>query len=71
MEMVDYIVIFDEPDPYNLIAAVRPAVLVKGGDWSEMEIIGADLVRQWGGRVAVVPYLKGFSTSEIIERIRN
>jgi D-beta-D-heptose 7-phosphate kinase/D-beta-D-heptose 1-phosphate adenosyltransferase len=71
MEMVDYIVIFDEPDPYKLIAAIQPTVLVKGGDWSETEIIGADLVAQWGGRVAVVPYLKGFSTSEMIERIRN
>jgi D-beta-D-heptose 7-phosphate kinase/D-beta-D-heptose 1-phosphate adenosyltransferase len=45
--------------------------LVKGGDWSETEIIGADLVARWGGRVAVVPYLTGFSTSEMIERIRN
>lgn len=71
MEMVDYIVIFDEPDPYKLIAAIQPTVLVKGGDWSETEIIGADLVARWGGRVAVVPYLKGFSTSEMIERIRN
>ncbi|MGH7809767.1 MAG: D-glycero-beta-D-manno-heptose 1-phosphate adenylyltransferase [Candidatus Binatia bacterium] len=71
MEMVDYIVIFDEPDPYKLIAAIQPTVLVKGGDWSETEIIGADLVGQWGGRVAVIPYLKGFSTSEMIERIRN
>lgn len=71
MEMVDYIVIFDEPDPYKLIAAIQPTVLVKGGDWSESEIIGADLVRQWGGRVDVIPYLKGFSTSEMIERIRN
>jgi D-beta-D-heptose 7-phosphate kinase/D-beta-D-heptose 1-phosphate adenosyltransferase len=71
MEMVDYIVIFDEPDPYRLIAAIQPTVLVKGGDWSETEIIGADLVARWGGRVTVVPYLKGFSTSEMIERIRN
>lgn len=71
MEMVDYIVIFDEPDPYKLIAAIQPTVLVKGGDWSETEIIGADLVARWGGRVAVVPYLTGFSTSEMIERIRN
>ena len=71
MEMVDYVLVFDEPDPYKLIATIRPAVLAKGGDWSKTEIIGADLVEQWGGRVAVVPYLKGFSTSEIIERIRN
>jgi D-beta-D-heptose 7-phosphate kinase/D-beta-D-heptose 1-phosphate adenosyltransferase len=71
MEMVDYVVIFDEPDPYHLILAIRPAVLAKGGDWSGDKIVGADIVKESGGRVAVIPYLKGFSTSEIIERIRN
>ena len=71
MEMVDYVVLFDEPDPYHLIAALNPDVLVKGGDWSAEKIIGADVVEQNGGRVAVVPYLKGFSSSEIIERIKS
>jgi rfaE bifunctional protein nucleotidyltransferase chain/domain len=71
MEMVDYVVLFDEPDPYNLIAALSPDVLVKGGDWSAGKIIGADVVEQNGGRVAVVPYLKGFSTTEMIEKIRS
>jgi rfaE bifunctional protein nucleotidyltransferase chain/domain len=71
MEMVDYVVLFDEPDPYNLIAELEPDVLVKGGDWSAQKIIGADVVEKNGGRVAVIPYLKGFSTTEIIERIRS
>lgn len=71
MEMVDYVVLFDEPDPYNVIAAIQPQVLAKGGDWSAEKIIGADIVEQAGGRVVVIPYLKGFSTTEIIERIRN
>ena len=71
MEMVDYVILFDEPDPYKLIAAIKPQVLAKGGDWSNEKIIGADIVEASGGRVAVIPYLKGFSTSEIIERIRN
>jgi D-beta-D-heptose 7-phosphate kinase/D-beta-D-heptose 1-phosphate adenosyltransferase len=71
MEMVDYVVFFDEPDPYNLIAALKPDVLVKGGDWSAGKIIGADIVEQNGGRVAVVPYLTGYSTTEMIERIRS
>lgn len=71
MEMVDYVVLFDEPDPYRLIAELNPDVLVKGGDWSAEKIIGADVVERNGGRVAVVPYLKGFSTSEIIERIKD
>ena len=71
MEMVDYVIVFDEPDPYKLIAAIKPNVLAKGGDWSAEKIIGADVVEQAGGRVVVIPYLKGFSTSEIIERILN
>jgi rfaE bifunctional protein nucleotidyltransferase chain/domain len=71
MEMVDYVVLFDEPDPYQVIEALRPDVLVKGGDWSPERIIGADIVQKTGGKVVVVPYLKGFSTTEIIERIRS
>jgi D-beta-D-heptose 7-phosphate kinase/D-beta-D-heptose 1-phosphate adenosyltransferase len=46
-------------------------VLVKGGDWSSEKIIGAGLVKEAGGRVVVIPYIKGFSTTEIIERIKN
>ena len=70
LEMVDYLVVYSEPDPYQIIAAIKPNVLVKGGDWSVDEIVGADVVEQNGGRVAVVPYLPGFSTTQIIERIR-
>ncbi|HLN83693.1 MAG TPA: D-glycero-beta-D-manno-heptose 1-phosphate adenylyltransferase [Candidatus Binatia bacterium] len=70
LEMVDYVVVYSEPDPYQIIAAIKPNVLVKGGDWSADEIVGADVVEQNGGRVAVVPYLPGFSTTQIIERIR-
>ena len=70
MEMVDYVVLFDESDPYQLIAAIKPNVLAKGGDWSADKIVGSDIVERNGGRVAVIPYLKGFSTTEIIERIR-
>lgn len=71
MEMVDYVILFNEPDPYSLISAIRPDVLVKGGDWNTDKIIGADLVKEAGGEVMVVPYMKGFSTTEIIERIKN
>jgi D-beta-D-heptose 7-phosphate kinase/D-beta-D-heptose 1-phosphate adenosyltransferase len=71
MEMVDYVVLFDEPDPCQLIAAVKPDVLAKGGDWSAEQIVGADIVQAYGGRVRVIPYLKGHSTTEIIERIRD
>jgi D-beta-D-heptose 7-phosphate kinase/D-beta-D-heptose 1-phosphate adenosyltransferase len=71
MEMVDYVILFEEPDPDRLIAALRPNILVKGGDWSSQRIVGAEIVERDGGKVVVVPYLKGFSTTEIIERIRS
>jgi bifunctional ADP-heptose synthase (sugar kinase/adenylyltransferase) len=68
--MVDYVVLFDESDPCKLIAAIKPDVLAKGGDWGTDQIVGADIVERDGGRVRVIPYLKGHSTTEIIERIR-
>ena len=71
MEMVDFVILFNEPDPHNLISAIRPDVLVKGGDWNTEKIIGSDMVEEADGRVVVVPYIKGFSTTEIIERIKN
>lgn len=70
LEMVDYVITYDDADPYRLIAALLPDVLVKGGDWAAEKIIGADIVEHNGGKVAVIPYLPGFSTTEIIERIR-
>lgn len=66
---VDAICVFDEPDPLELIRAARPHVLVKGEDWAETEIVGADFVRQGGGRVVRVPLLPDVSTSRIIERV--
>jgi D-beta-D-heptose 7-phosphate kinase/D-beta-D-heptose 1-phosphate adenosyltransferase len=71
LEMVDYVILFDEIDPCRLIAAVKPDVLAKGGDYDRDSVVGAELIERNGGRVAVIPYLKGFSTTEIIERIRN
>jgi D-beta-D-heptose 7-phosphate kinase/D-beta-D-heptose 1-phosphate adenosyltransferase len=69
LEMVDYVTCFDEPDPYEVIRELKPDVLVKGGDWPKERIIGSDIVEREGGRVSVVPYLKGHSTTEIIERM--
>ncbi|HSE87955.1 MAG TPA: D-glycero-beta-D-manno-heptose 1-phosphate adenylyltransferase [Candidatus Binatia bacterium] len=71
MEMVNYVLLFDEPDPYNLISVLRPNILVKGGDWPAEEVIGGDIVQENGGKVVVIPYLKGFSTTEIIAKIRS
>ena len=66
---VDYVVLFDEPDPLRLITALAPDVIVKGGDWPEEAIIGAQVVRDRGGRVVRIPVLEGASTSAIIARI--
>jgi D-beta-D-heptose 7-phosphate kinase/D-beta-D-heptose 1-phosphate adenosyltransferase len=70
MAAVDFVVIFDELDPVRVIRAVRPNVLVKGGDWSVDQIVGADFVRSTGGAVHSLPYLEGESTSGLIARIR-
>jgi rfaE bifunctional protein nucleotidyltransferase chain/domain len=69
LEAVDYVTIFDEPDPYKVIAALQPDVLVKGGDWPIEKIIGRDIVQARGGRVVNVPYVDGASTTSIIEKI--
>jgi rfaE bifunctional protein nucleotidyltransferase chain/domain len=66
---VDYIVLFDEADPFLLIEEVRPDVLVKGADWSLDKIIGADLVSSYGGEVRRVELVPSISTTEIINRI--
>lgn len=66
---VDFVIVFAEPDPVRVIQALEPDVLVKGGDWPEASIAGADGVRQRGGRVVRVPVLPGLSTSGIIARI--
>ncbi len=69
LSCVDYIVLFDAPDPLALIEMVRPDVLVKGADWEERDIIGADVVKSLGGRVARIDMVPEISTSEIIQRI--
>ena len=69
LEMVDYVTLFDEADPYRLIKQLQPDVLVKGGDWTREKIIGGDVVEKAGGRVVAVPYLEGYSTTEMIERM--
>ncbi|MBL7181167.1 MAG: D-glycero-beta-D-manno-heptose 1-phosphate adenylyltransferase [Pseudomonadota bacterium] len=66
---VDYITIFNEPDPLKLITAIKPDVLVKGADWKEQDIVGAEVVKAGGGKVARVAVVPGISTSMIIERI--
>lgn len=66
---VDYITIFDEPDPLALIRAIKPDILVKGADWEESEIIGSDVVKKYGGKVVRIEFVTDISTSKIIQRI--
>jgi D-beta-D-heptose 7-phosphate kinase/D-beta-D-heptose 1-phosphate adenosyltransferase len=65
---VDAVVVFDEPTPLELMVALRPDVILKGGDYVADEIVGAAEVRSWGGRVKIVPFVEGFSTTQIIAR---
>jgi D-beta-D-heptose 7-phosphate kinase/D-beta-D-heptose 1-phosphate adenosyltransferase len=70
LEAVDAVVIFDEDTPLDLVQAIEPDVIVKGGDYAPETIVGADLVRARGGRVIVVPLQAGQSTTSIIEKLR-
>jgi D-beta-D-heptose 7-phosphate kinase/D-beta-D-heptose 1-phosphate adenosyltransferase len=65
----DAITIFDEDTPLELLRALRPDVLVKGGDYSEATVVGAPDVRSWGGRVEIVPTVVGFSTTAIVNKM--
>lgn len=67
LEMVDYVVIFNEDTPYNLIKLIKPDVLVKGGDWKKEDIVGSDIVPE----VYSLPYIAGVSTTGIINKIKN
>ncbi len=67
---VDFVVIFEEPDPQALVDLLRPDVLVKGGDWREEDVIGRESVASWGGKVIIIPHKKGLSTTNIVERIK-
>lgn len=70
LAIVDFITIFDESDPLlALISAIKPDILVKGADWKEKEIVGADVVTAYSGKVVRVEVVPGISTSRIIRRI--
>jgi D-beta-D-heptose 7-phosphate kinase/D-beta-D-heptose 1-phosphate adenosyltransferase len=71
LEVVDAVVLFEEDTPLELIKAVRPDVLVKGGDYRIDQIVGAPEVQGWGGRVEIITYEHGYSTTGLIERIHS
>ncbi|GAC1627344.1 MAG: hypothetical protein NVS9B13_24360 [Candidatus Acidiferrum sp.] len=70
LECVDAVVIFDEPTPREVIARLLPDVLVKGGDWGSDKIVGREEVEAAGGRVVSVPVVSGYSTTELLRKIR-
>lgn len=70
LEFVDAVVVFDEDTPYELIRFVSPDILVKGGDYLADNVVGADIVKELGGEVKILPFTEGFSTTSFIERIK-
>lgn len=71
LECVDYLVLFEEPDPLDLLRRIRPDVLVKGDDYSESEVVGADFLKSYGGATHLIPIRQGISTSRLVEKIRS
>ena len=66
LEIVDYVTLFDEETPYELIKLLKPDVLVKGGDWKKEDIVGSDIAKE----TRSLPYVKGISTTKLIEKIK-
>lgn len=71
LESVDYVIFFEEDTPLSLIQKIKPDVLIKGADYTVDQIVGAKEVLSWGGKVETVELTRGFSTSGIIEKIKN
>ena len=69
LRAVDYVLIFDEDTPQQLISKVLPDVLVKGGDWAVKDIVGSDIVKARGGEVHSLPFSAGYSTTAIVDKI--
>lgn len=71
LDFIDYIVKFDEDTPLELIKAICPDVLVKGGDYLPDDVIGKDIVESMGGKLVLIPFKEGYSTTKIVERIKS
>jgi rfaE bifunctional protein nucleotidyltransferase chain/domain len=71
LECIDFITIFPEPTPLELINLLKPDFLIKGGDWPEDKVVGRDEIKKWGGRVLLIPEIKGKSTTNIVKKIKS
>ena len=69
LAVISHVTWFEEDTPAEMIRKVRPAILVKGGDWKPEQIVGKDFVESYGGKVVSIPYLSGYSTTTMIEKI--
>lgn len=70
LECIDFVTIFQELTPLELINYLKPDILIKGGDWPEEKVIGREEIKKWGGRVAIIPEVEGKSTTNIVEKIK-
>lgn len=70
LESVDFAILFDDPTPIKLINALKPDVLVKGADWKKSQIAGAKEVESWGGKVVLIKFVAGRSTTNVIKKMR-
>ncbi|MFH1258952.1 MAG: D-glycero-beta-D-manno-heptose 1-phosphate adenylyltransferase [Elusimicrobiota bacterium] len=69
LAVVDYVVAFSQSTPAQLIIRLKPDILVKGGDYRVSQVVGRESMESWGGKVVVVPLLKGYSTTSLVEKI--
>lgn len=69
LKSVDYVIIFDEDTPYDLIREIQPDFLVKGGDWKEEDIVGWDIVKESGGKVLSLKFIENYSTTNTIKKL--
>ncbi len=69
LEFIDFVTIFPELTPLELINYLKPDILIKGGDWPEEKVVGREEVKQWGGRVSIIPEVKGKSTTNVVDKI--
>jgi rfaE bifunctional protein nucleotidyltransferase chain/domain len=70
LEFIDFVTIFNELTPLELINYLKPDILIKGGDWAEEDVIGREEIKKWGGRVAIIPEVEGKSTTNIVEKVK-
>lgn len=69
LECIDFVTIFNELTPLELICYLKPDILIKGGDWPEDKVVGRDEIKKWGGHVTIIPEVAGKSTTNIVDKI--